>query len=178
MSELQKGDRAELLGLQSRSDLNGKQARILQWIEDKGRWAVQVDGSKELVRVKPDNLKKVEKPVEAEPTDEEIGVFVNAKFNGQSVAIEPGKLKKQFMAVVQKYGFAEGEKSDAIADFMTSGESRSVSSKEFAERFGTTVEDGESFLAWLNVGIAFKEQYMDRSEEEKNAALAGVAKHL
>ena len=68
--------------------------------------------------------------------------------------------------------------SDAIADFMTSGESRSVSSSEFAERFGTTVEDGESFLAWLNVGIAFKEQYMDRSEEEKNAALAGVAKHL
>ena len=174
-SELQKGDYAELLGLQSRADLNGKQVRILQWVEDKGRWAVQVvAGTKELMRVKPDNLMKVEKKpeAEAEPTDEEIGVFVNANYNGQNVAIEPGKLKKKFHSVVQKYGFADGARSDEIADFMTSGESRSVSSKEFAERFGTSVEDGEAFLAWLNVGIAFKEQYMDRSEEEKEKILA------
>ena len=62
--------------------------------------------------------------------------------------------------------------ADAVADFLTSGEASTVSSSEFAARFGMTEEDASIFLAWVNVGISFKEQYMDPNQEQADALAA------
>ena len=44
-----------LHGLRARADLNGKTGVLVQWLEV-GRWLVEMDGSLEAVRVKPENL--------------------------------------------------------------------------------------------------------------------------
>ena len=90
------------------------------------------------------------------------------------MAIDPGKLKKQFEAIVRKYNFADGPRSDAIADFLTSGESSTVTASEFAVRFGTTEEDASIVLAWINVGVAFKEQYMDPNQDQADELARGA----
>ena len=174
MSTLRVGVRCYIEGLQARSDLNGKTAKLISWADDAGRWAVEVAGTKEGVRVKPANLKPV-RSAQATPTattttedeeEEDSGVYVHARINGEKVAIDPKHLKQQFQKVVTRYSLDRGSKSDAIADFLTSSEKESVTAEEFAERFGTSEEDASIFLAWVNVGIAFKEQYMDPNQEE------------
>lgn len=182
--ELHAGCTASIDGLVGRADLNGQTAKLLHYVEDAGRWAVEVKA--ERVRVKPANLTLVSAapPAEEEGEEEGTGVYVNAQLNGKSVAMEPGLMKKQFEAIVKKYRFTDGPKSDAIADFLTSGASTSVSAEQFAERFGTTEDDASAFLAWVNVGIAFKEQYMDphqgtadamaEKRRAENAKRAGV----
>lgn len=177
MVELKAGGRAKIDGLVSRSDLNGKVAKLLNWDKPAGRWGVCVDGTDEMVRVKVECLTGV--AIDDIDKDEDTGVYVHAQLNGRKVAVDPGKLKKQFEAIVKKYDLNSGPKSDDIADFLTSGEAGSVSSTEFAERFGMTEEEGGVFLAWLNVGIAFKEQYMDPHDGKakqlsRGAASAGV----
>ena len=168
MSELHDGCTARVDGLVSRADLNGTTVKLLHFVEDAGRWAVETpkrgSHAPERLRVKVENLAFVyAAPPEGE--EEDCGVYVNANLNGRQVAVDPGALKKRFGEIVQKYNFTDGPKSDAIADFLTSGESTTVTSEGFAERFGTSVEDASSFLAWVNVGIAFKEQYMDPHQE-------------
>eukprot|EP00930_Biecheleria_cincta_P098651 TRINITY_DN90306_c0_g1_i1.p1 TRINITY_DN90306_c0_g1~~TRINITY_DN90306_c0_g1_i1.p1 ORF type:complete len:414 (+),score=70.52 TRINITY_DN90306_c0_g1_i1:80-1321(+) len=57
--EIKAGCKAEVTGLKSRGDLNGKAATVLVYHEDAGRWEVEVlgdDSQKELIRVKPENL--------------------------------------------------------------------------------------------------------------------------
>ena len=174
--------RCRITGLSGRADLNGKTCKLLKFNEEAGRWeAMCVD---EGVRLKPANLKPLRPPPkpascvlpEATATEEEedCGVYVNAELNGERVAIDPGKLKKDFGKVVAKYKFDKGPQQDAIADFLTSGEASSVTAKEFAERFGTNEEDASIFLAWINVGVAFKEQYMDPNQEEADALARGA----
>lgn len=177
MVALKVGARATIDGLISRADLNGKVAKLLNFDKSAGRWGVRVDGTDEMVRVKAECLTGV--AVDDIDEDEDTGVYVHAELNGRRVAVDPGTLKTKFEAIVKKYDLNSGPKSDGIADFLTSDEAGSVSSTEFAERFGMTEEEGEIFLAWLNVGIAFKEQYMDPHEGKakqlsRGAASAGV----
>ena len=96
-------------------------------------------------------------------------MYVNAMIGGKQVALDPKELKRRFHEVVTRYNLMEGPKSDAIADFLTSGAASSVSAAEFAERFGTSEDDASTFLAWINVGIAFKEQYMDPNQEQADS---------
>lgn len=167
-SSLHAGCTATIGGLVGRADLNGKIAKLLHFDEAAGRWAVEVVGEK--VRVKVANLTlRAAALAEAGDEGEDSGVYVNATLNGKTVAVDPGLLKKRFEAIVKKYKFDDGPKSDAIADFLTSGECTEVSDEIFAERFGTSIEDASSFLQWLNVGISFKEQYMDPHQEQADA---------
>ena len=55
-SLLKRGQRVEIAGLAGRADLNGKYGNLLEWAADAGRWGVQVDGTNECVRIKPQNL--------------------------------------------------------------------------------------------------------------------------
>eukprot|EP00967_Tisochrysis_lutea_P086011 scaffold120986_cov33-Tisochrysis_lutea.AAC.2 len=53
-----------------------------------------------------------------------------------------------------------------------------VSAAEFAARFSVSEDEASIFLAWINVGVAFKEQYMtdastaSRKTKKKAKALA------
>ena len=174
--------RCRISGLSGRADLNGKTCKLLKWNEEAGRW--EATCAKEGVRIKPANLTPVRTPpapatcvlpaATATEEEDDCGVYVNAELNGERVAIDPGKLKKDFARIVQKYRLDSGPKADAVADFLTSGEASSVSASEFAQRFGTTEEDAGVFLAWINVGVAFKEQYMDPNQGQADELARGA----
>ena len=53
---MQSGSRVTLVGLQSRADLNQCGATLLAWDSAVGRWGVQVEGSGEMMRIKPANM--------------------------------------------------------------------------------------------------------------------------
>jgi len=143
-----------LHGLRARADLNGRTGVLIQWLEV-GRWLVEMDGSIEAVRVKPESLmlSACSRPL-------------NDVLNGRgsiAVDMDSAHLKARFMAVVQKYGFDRGAKLEEVADYMTSrepGESAAVTCAAFAARLGTSEEEADAFLAWLNVGFACKEQHL------------------
>ena len=50
------GCRAIITGLQSKPEFNGKEAGVLAWVAEKGRWAVVVVGSPVGITLKPSNL--------------------------------------------------------------------------------------------------------------------------
>ena len=52
------GGSAVLSGLQGRPELNGQECRLITWIEDAQRWAVELVKSGERVRVQPKNLSR------------------------------------------------------------------------------------------------------------------------
>lgn len=93
--------------------------------------------------------------------EEDSGVFMKVSLGGQEVAVEPGKLKKMFEDIVKKHGFDKGSRADEIADFLTGDEVQTVTPSEFATRFNIPVEDAGTFLAWINIGVSFKEQALD-----------------
>ena len=143
---MQAGMTVTLHGLRARADVNGRTGVLAQWLEV-GRWLVEMDGTLEDLRVKPENL---------------MISACSRPLTGRSTAVDrdPAQLKAHFMAVVQKYGFDRSAKSDEVADYMTSrepGESAAVTCAAFAARFGTSEEEADAFLAWLNVGFACKE---------------------
>ena len=152
-----------LHGLRARADLNGRTGVLIQWLEV-GRWLVEMDGSIEAVRVKPESLmlSACSRPL-------------NDVLNGRgsiAVDMDSAQLKARFMAVVQKYGFDSGAKLDAIADYMTTrepGEDAVVTCAAFAARLGTSEEEADALLTWLNVGFACKERYLYLAQEPSAA---------
>ena len=48
--------RATAVGLQVRTDLNGRKVRVVRWVEERGRWTVKVVGTGEKVNVREQNL--------------------------------------------------------------------------------------------------------------------------
>lgn len=50
------GRRVRISGLQSRPELNGTHGKALEFVEDKGRYVVRLEGRGESVRLKPDSL--------------------------------------------------------------------------------------------------------------------------
>ena len=76
-----------LHGLRARADLNGKTGVLVQWLEV-GRWLVEMDGSLEAVRVKPENLmiSACSRPLDGRP------------LIGSGIAMDSAQLKARFMA--------------------------------------------------------------------------------
>lgn len=68
----EEGDDTTLHGLISRPDLNGQTGTLVQWHEERQRWAVELDESEESIWVKPENLSRQdpEAALEAVLTDE------------------------------------------------------------------------------------------------------------
>jgi hypothetical protein len=172
--------RVRIDGLKARPDLNGTEGEALSYHADAGRWGVKCDAGGELVRVREANLTVVAaapaEEVAATAEEEESGVYVKAHLNGKQVALDPGHLKRQFQAIVKKYHFDTGKHSDEIADFLTSDAASTVTPAEFAARFGTTEADASTFLAWINVGVAFKEQYMDPHQQQADEMSSSAAR--
>jgi len=53
------GSDVNLRDLKGRADLNGKRGRIQDWMEDRGRFNVQVEENGEVIAVKPSNLLRI-----------------------------------------------------------------------------------------------------------------------
>ena len=154
-----RGARVKLSDLSARADLNGSHATVVSWTTATRRWAVEVEGSDEPVRVKPRNLVLVvpaSGPV-AE-NDEEDEPIVLSRGDGQSLAVRPEKLKRRFEEVSQKY--ALHEHSDRVADFMMGAGSPAVTAERFAAEFETSELDAHDFMSWIQVTVAFKEQHL------------------
>lgn len=69
--------------------------------------------------------------------------------------------KREFDAIVEKYGLRDESKALEIAEFLTSHKGESVSAKEFADLFAMTSEEAVVFLSFIQRGIKFKEQHID-----------------
>uniref|UniRef100_A0A7S2DTS7 Uncharacterized protein n=1 Tax=Haptolina brevifila TaxID=156173 RepID=A0A7S2DTS7_9EUKA len=50
------GMQVKIKGLQAKPELNGRTGQVVEFLEDKGRCAVQLDGETAKILVKPDNL--------------------------------------------------------------------------------------------------------------------------
>lgn len=142
MMALAEGETVSLFDLNARADLNGQEAQLLQWLGDRERWVVRVRGTEELVRIKPANMRR---PLAAVPTH---GELVNYS----------GHLRGRFMDVVKGHGFDQPSRTEEIAEYMTSRDAADVTCSAFARRFGTSQEDAEAFLEWLNIGLQFSEE--------------------
>ena len=57
---LQERDGVTLHGLGSRPDLNGRTGTLVQWHDERQRWAVELDESGESIWVKPENVSRQE----------------------------------------------------------------------------------------------------------------------
>lgn len=53
---ISRGTRVSIINLQSRADLNGKSGRVVMYVEEKGRYKVQIDEDGSSIAVKPDNI--------------------------------------------------------------------------------------------------------------------------
>ena len=109
------GELIHLTGLQARADLNGMEGTVVSWLEERGRWVIEMVESAELVRVRAENLRYAP--------------------NGRTLDIEPSALRAQFMAVVHKHSLDRGERLEAVTDFVTSAD---ISAAEFAQQFDTS----------------------------------------
>lgn len=59
------------------------------------------------------------------------------------------------MDVVRRYGFDQPARTEEIAEYMMCLDAAEVTCSEFAQRFGTSQEDADAFLEWLNIGLQF-----------------------
>ena len=66
------------------------------------------------------------------------------------------------------------EKSTEIANYLTNISTSSnsggdddgkVSAPDFANKFGTTIDEAVIFLEWIKVGVKFKEQSIDTAKK-------------
>mgnify|MGYP001804916870 CR=1 FL=1 len=81
--------------------------------------------------------------------------------------------KVAFDRIIQKYKLDTPEASDAIAEYLTtaSDDTNQVTSNDFAEKFGTDVEEAVVFLEWIKVGVKFKK---DAAAAAQNSGLLGT----
>ncbi|MBD3164792.1 hypothetical protein GF323_06350 [Candidatus Woesearchaeota archaeon] len=72
------------------------------------------------------------------------------------------KHKEEFERIIRKYNLKEKEKAAEIADFLTKSHGKKISAKEFAKLFGMSEQEAVIFLSWIQKGIKFKEENMNR----------------
>ncbi len=67
--------------------------------------------------------------------------------------------KKKFDRIANKYGLTRDSKAQEIADFLTSKKNgETISSHEFANRFGMDEFDAKIFLGFIEKGLSFKQK--------------------
>ena len=82
--------------------------------------------------------------------------------------------KSEFDRIIKKYKLDTEEKSTEIANYLTNISTSSnsggdddgkVSAPDFANKFGTTIDEAVIFLEWIKVGVKFKEQSIDTAKK-------------
>ena len=56
------GDIVEVIGLRQDVTFNGRQGRIIEFIEERGRWKLEMLDTNERIRVLPRNIKELSRP--------------------------------------------------------------------------------------------------------------------
>lgn len=73
--------------------------------------------------------------------------------------------KQAFDAIVKKYHLDDEKTADAIADFILTQSEGFVSLDVFAKRFAMPVDDAKLFLSFIQKGLRFKEDVLDKQQE-------------
>eukprot|EP00049_Salpingoeca_infusionum_P018607 m.357967 g.357967 ORF g.357967 m.357967 type:complete len:204 (+) comp18000_c0_seq1:1104-1715(+) len=70
---------------------------------------------------------------------------------------------REFRRIVQQYGLDKGDKVDLLADFLTdSQQNQALSPAQLAEKFDIPPQEASTLLAWVDVGLRFKERNLDQ----------------
>ena len=103
------GVRATVAGLQARADLNGREVRVLQWVDARARWAVSVVGSDERILVRPQNLVAAAVAAEIEAIEDGLrasqlgeGAGSSAAGSSSAAAAEPEETLEESWARMQR----------------------------------------------------------------------------
>ena len=155
---LSEGCTVEIFGLVAAAQHNGLKGKLLRFESEKGRWAVRISQSGEVLGVKPANLKLVafegSRDTEDDVDEEEDA---EEKF---------ARAKRKFDQVRVKYGLNDDKVSGEIADLLTGRNGGDkISAEQFASRYGMTAKDARSFLQFIQMAMAFKMQTMDPHNE-------------
>jgi len=139
IKELVVGCTAEIQGLVGAAQHNGSTGECVTFDKEKGRWGVKLSNG-EVLGVKPGNLVYVKGPATIADEEEDDGL---------------GVMKRRFDRIVKKYQLFSDDKAGEIADLLCG---KVTSPKEFAEKYGMLESEANSFLAWIQQGIEFKEK--------------------
>ena len=72
------------------------------------------------------------------------------------------KHKEEFDKIIEKYNLSDEDKAEEIASFLTKNNQDEVSAKEFASLFNMTQKEAVIFLSWIQTGIKFKEDNLNK----------------
>lgn len=70
--------------------------------------------------------------------------------------------KNKFEKIVEKYNLKDESKAGEIANFLTKARQEKVSAKEFSKLFNMDEEDAVVFLSFIQRGLEFKENHIDK----------------
>lgn len=70
------------------------------------------------------------------------------------------KHRQEFDRIVNKYKLQDKDKAEEVAKFLTKGEK--INAKEFATLFAMSEDEAVIFLSFIQKGIKFKEEHMDK----------------
>ena len=150
--ELSEGCTVEVFGLVSAAQHNGCKGLLLRFESEKGRWAVKLATTGEILGVKPANLKFIEGPRDDDEDGQDEEDF-DEKF---------ARAKRRFDKISAKYRLNDEVVSGEIADLLCGRQGGdSISAEQFAARYGMTAIDAKNFLQFIQMAVAFKSQTMD-----------------
>eukprot|EP01134_Creolimax_fragrantissima_P008454 CFRG8454T1 len=73
--------------------------------------------------------------------------------------------KAEFEAIVKRYELFHEDRAGIIADFLTTLDGTAVSPEEFGNNFGMNRAEAIIFLSWINVGLTFKTEHLDKNKD-------------
>ena len=70
--------------------------------------------------------------------------------------------KQEFERIVKKYNLHESQKAEEIAKYLIKEGKNKISIKEFSILFAIKEKDAKAFLSFIQKGIQFKEEHIDK----------------
>ena len=75
------------------------------------------------------------------------------------------KHHQAFLKVVEKYKLDAEHKAEEVAAFLTHKHGKTITPKEFANKFNMDENDAVIFLTWIHRGVQFKESNIDPNKK-------------
>ncbi|MEA2037829.1 MAG: hypothetical protein U9O94_10065 [Nanoarchaeota archaeon] len=69
---------------------------------------------------------------------------------------------EEYQKIIKKYNLNSEKKAEEIAEFLTKDSGKNVSPKEFSKLFEMSEKEAEIFLSFIEKGIKFKEDNIDK----------------
>jgi len=71
------------------------------------------------------------------------------------------RMKSEFDEVVARHNLHSQASSEKVADLFSRTHHTYVSAEDCSKELGIPIEDSQKLLSWMQVGLDFKEKYMD-----------------